>query len=61
MQDIDKRVMCSVITRISLPVKLVHKIMSFLLTCRPKQNMSHMYLSVVVANCFSCHSHNTVP
>ena len=31
LQDIDKRVMCSVLTRISLTVKLVHKIMSSLL------------------------------
>ena len=33
MQDIDKRVVCSVLTRFSLTVKLVHKIMSILLTC----------------------------
>ena len=32
MQDVDTRVMCSVLTRFRLTVKLVHKIMSFLVT-----------------------------
>ena len=50
MQDINKRVMCSMLTRFSLTGKLVHKIMSFLLTGAKGQNMTHMYLSVVVAN-----------
>ena len=50
MQDIDKRVGCSVLTRFSLTVKLVHTIMSFLLTCAQGRNMTHMYLGVVVAN-----------
>ena len=52
MQDIDKRVVCSVLTRFSLTVKLVHKIMSILLTCALRWNMTHMYLSVVAANCY---------
>ena len=48
--------MCSVLTRFSLTVKLVQKIMSLLLTCAQGQNMTHMYFSVVVTSqyCAMC-------
>jgi hypothetical protein len=40
-----------------ITVKLVHKIMRLVLTCVLRQNMTHMYLSNVVANLLCCRSH----
>jgi hypothetical protein len=40
-----------------ITVKLVHKIMRLVLTCALRRNMTHMYLSSVVANLLCRRSH----
>ncbi len=58
LQDIDKGEVFGMLTILfSLTVKLVHKIMRLVLTCALRQNMTHMYLSNVVANVLCRRSH----